>query len=114
MLIFPEGTRTLDGEVAPLKPGFASLARRGRVPLLPMAIDGAFDAWPRKAPLPRLSYIRIVIDRPLMPDEIERMSDDELIAEMQARIGKCHAQARHVRSGGRRARASLAGVAPAH
>ena len=28
VLIFPEGTRTTDGEVAPLKPGFISVARR--------------------------------------------------------------------------------------
>ena len=47
VLIFPEGTRTLDGEVAPLKPGFSALAKRAGVPLLPVAIEGAFDAWPR-------------------------------------------------------------------
>src|SRR6476646_233147 len=34
VLIFPEGTRTHDGELLPLKPGFCSVARRSRVPLI--------------------------------------------------------------------------------
>ncbi len=52
VLIFPEGTRTLDGEVARLKPGFSALAKRARVPLLPIGIDGAYQAWPRDHALP--------------------------------------------------------------
>lgn len=90
VLIFPEGTRTRDGSIAPLKPGFASLARRGRVPLLPVAIYGAYAAWPRSAPLPRPSNICIVIGEPISPSEIERMSDEQLIATLAQRIANCH------------------------
>jgi 1-acyl-sn-glycerol-3-phosphate acyltransferase len=52
VLIFPEGTRTHDGEVAPLKPGFIAVARRSRVPLIPVGVDGAFQAWPHEPPAP--------------------------------------------------------------
>ena len=93
VLMFPEGTRTLDGEVAPLKPGFAAMARRGRVPLLPVAVDGAFQAWPRTAPLPRPAIIHVVIGAPITPEEIERLADDELMAELQSRIVDCHRRA---------------------
>jgi 1-acyl-sn-glycerol-3-phosphate acyltransferase len=94
VLIFPEGTRTPDGEISPLKPGFAAMARRGRVPLLPMALDGAYDAWPRTALLPRSSTIHLVIGDPMSPAEIESLSDEALIAELQSRIDACHRAAR--------------------
>ena len=53
VLIFPEGTRTRDGEMAPFRPGFTVLAARSKAWILPVAIEGAFDAWPRSRKLPR-------------------------------------------------------------
>ncbi|HWA99230.1 MAG TPA: lysophospholipid acyltransferase family protein, partial [Pirellulales bacterium] len=47
ILMFPEGTRTSDGRIGPLNAGFCSLARRAGVPIVVMAIDGAYDAWPK-------------------------------------------------------------------
>ena len=49
LLIFPEGRRTDDGEVADFRPGFTALAVRSKVAILPVAIEGAFAAWPRCA-----------------------------------------------------------------
>lgn len=97
VLIFPEGTRTSDGEVAPLLPGFCALARRGRVPLVPMAIDGAFEAWPRWRLLPRPAVIHVQLGPPLSADEAAGMSDAELVAELARRIGDCHRKARGFR-----------------
>ena len=74
MLIFPEGTRTHDGEVAPLKPGFIAVARRSRVPLVPVGLDGAYQAWPRTSRLPRPSRLAVV-DRPA--DRARRSGRDE-------------------------------------
>jgi len=94
VLVFPEGTRTTDGEVAPLKAGFCTIARRSKVPLLPVAIEGAFDAWPKGQKLPRISIIQVSVGPPLRPDEIKRLSDEDLLAELQRRIGDCHVEAR--------------------
>jgi 1-acyl-sn-glycerol-3-phosphate acyltransferase len=47
VLVYPEGERSWDGEVAPLKPGVTLLVRRGRCPIVPIGVAGAFDAWPR-------------------------------------------------------------------
>jgi 1-acyl-sn-glycerol-3-phosphate acyltransferase len=99
VLIFPEGTRTHDGSIAPLKPGFAALARRSKVSLLPVAIDGAYVAWPRSAPFPRPSTIHVAIGEPLSPSEFEPLSDDELIATLADRINACYAAARRLRCG---------------
>jgi 1-acyl-sn-glycerol-3-phosphate acyltransferase len=103
VLIFPEGTRCSDGEVAPLKAGFSSLARRSKAALVPIGIDGAFQAWPRTRPLPSLERIHIVIGEPLGPAEIAGMSDEELVAELERRIRACHASAREGRRRSRRA-----------
>jgi 1-acyl-sn-glycerol-3-phosphate acyltransferase len=102
VLIFPEGTRTRDGEVAPLKAGFSSLARRSKAALVPVGIDGAFQAWPRTQPLPSPERIHIVIGEPLGPGEIADLSDDEMVAELERRIRACHAAAREGRQRARR------------
>ncbi len=94
VLIFPEGTRTNDGELSPLKPGFCSLARRGQTPLLPVAIDGAYQAWPRSAAWPRLSRIRVQVGPPIETELIEQLSDKQLIAELDRRLHECLQQAR--------------------
>ncbi len=94
VLIFPEGTRTRDGEVGSLKPGFCSLARRGKGWLQPVAIDGAYQAWPRGQRFPSFAPIHIEFGTPLSPEEIKQLSDDELVAEVERRIRACHRAAR--------------------
>lgn len=47
LLIFPEGERSLDGNPAAFRKGTAILAARLSVPIVPVAIDGAFSVWPR-------------------------------------------------------------------
>ena len=97
VLIFPEGTRSRDGEVAPLKPGFIAVARRSRAPLVPVALDGAFQAWPRTAWFPRLTRLAVVIGPPIRADDFETLSDDELLAELEQRMLTCHSRARELR-----------------
>src|SRR5262245_6047645 len=97
VLIFPEGTRTHDGQVAPLKPGFISVARRSRVPLIPVGLDGAYQAWPRTSPLPRLGHVAVAIGEPISADQVAAYSDDDLLSELSRRIQACHAKARELR-----------------
>jgi 1-acyl-sn-glycerol-3-phosphate acyltransferase len=97
VLIFPEGTRTRDGDVGTLKPGFVTLARRAGVPLLPVGIDGAFDSWPRSRPGPLPAMIHIQFGDALPPEAVAELDDDALIAEINRRIRACHAAARDFR-----------------
>lgn len=98
VLIFPEGTRSLDGNISALKPGFLVLARRSEVPLLPVALDGAFDAWPRNAWLPRPAVVQVCIGEPISSEQIKSLTDEQLIAELETRVRDCHAQARRRRT----------------
>ena len=97
VLLFPEGTRTPDGEVHEIKPGFCAIARRAKVPLIPVAIDGAFDAWPRERRLPRTSVVHIHWGEPIAPHMIEQLDDRQLVAEVQRRVNACHTAARQSR-----------------
>jgi 1-acyl-sn-glycerol-3-phosphate acyltransferase len=92
--IFPEGTRTRDGEIVPLKGGFAALARRAGVPLVPVGIEGAFHAWPRQRRFPRPGTIEIVFGQPLQPEQAAGLDDAQLLAEIELRLRACHAAAR--------------------
>jgi 1-acyl-sn-glycerol-3-phosphate acyltransferase len=89
VLIFPEGTRTQDGQVQSLKPGFCSVARRAEVTLVPAGIDGAFDAWPRNRRFPMFSRITVQFGRPFRPSDYAQMSDDDLVAGLRQRIVDC-------------------------
>ena len=99
VLIFPEGTRTYDGELLPLKPGFCSVARRSRVPLIPVGMDGAYQAWPRSSPLPLPGKLAVVIGRPITLEEVEGMTDEALVTELESRMRACHLEARRLREG---------------
>jgi 1-acyl-sn-glycerol-3-phosphate acyltransferase len=111
LLIFPEGTRTRDSNVGTLKPGFLALARRAKVPLLPVAIDGAFDSWPRTNLLPQPALIHIRYAQPLCPEEMSKLDDEALLAEVDRRLRAAHAAAREgrFRAAGRGAKSQAAG-----
>lgn len=53
LLVFPEGTRTFNGEIGKLKSGVISLAQRAQVPIIPALIDGAFEVWSRHSRFPQ-------------------------------------------------------------
>lgn len=97
VLIFPEGTRTEDGDIGPLKPGFLSVAKRSGVPLLPIAVEGAYESWPKGQAIPLPKVIQVEIGRPITPEEIERSTEAEIMAELDRRLRECHRLAREKR-----------------
>ncbi|MGH7889131.1 MAG: (d)CMP kinase, partial [Thermodesulfobacteriota bacterium] len=54
VVLFPEGTRSADGELRPLKPGIGMLIARTKTAIIPAYIDGSYRAWNRRQKLPRL------------------------------------------------------------
>lgn len=80
VLLFPEGTRSPDGRIRQFKPGLALLARKANVPVVPVVIDGAFEAWPRKALFPRpLVTIHAAFAEPIYPDQFAKYEPDEFV-----------------------------------
>jgi 1-acyl-sn-glycerol-3-phosphate acyltransferase len=84
--IAPEGTRTLTGEMLPFKSGFVKLALKVDAPILPVGIQGTFEAMPKGAyfPRPRKVIVRFgaLIDlKSYIAEQPERPTDEE-VAEM--------------------------------
>ena len=61
LLIFPEGTRSKTGKMAPFKVGAASLALAVHVPVVPVALIGAHEAMPRGTSWPRRGRPPVVV-----------------------------------------------------
>ena len=94
LLMFPEGTRTDDGEVGKFMPGFTALAARSKAAILPVAIEGAFAAWPKGRKFPRLGTIHVHYGPPILPGQIEDYDAGELVAEVHRRVCDCQARLR--------------------
>jgi 1-acyl-sn-glycerol-3-phosphate acyltransferase len=86
VLVFPEGTRTRDGSVGPLKSGICTLARRAQVPLYPATINGAFEAWPRHARWPRWGRIRVRFSRPIPAEALPALTDDAILEHLASAL----------------------------
>jgi long-chain acyl-CoA synthetase len=63
LAIFPEGFRSPTGEVGQFKKGVAILARELDVKLVPVYIQGSYEAWPPGVTLPRPRPIRVIFGR---------------------------------------------------
>jgi len=97
LVVFPEGTRTPDGEVHTFRPGFTTLAVRGRAAILPAAIEGAYAVWPKGQKLPGLGHIHVHYGPPILPDQVARLDERELLEEVERRVRACHALLRQHR-----------------
>jgi len=69
LLLFPEGTRSEDGWMSAFKPGTAQLCVSKGVPVVPVALRGAYAAMPRGRnwPVPGRPRISVRYGRPLHP-----------------------------------------------
>jgi 1-acyl-sn-glycerol-3-phosphate acyltransferase len=64
-LVFPEGSRTLDGQLQPGLPGIGLVIAKTRAPVVPMRIFGAREALPRGKSRFRLHPITVVVGQPI-------------------------------------------------
>lgn len=85
IMIFPEGTRSVDGRLKPFKPGAFSLAKRTNVPLLPIVIEGTHAALPRRGfVLQGRHAIRVRILEEIPPAAFADMSVEALTSHVHA------------------------------
>ncbi len=73
-LIFPEGTRSVTGEMADFKPVIGYLALHARVGILPIYLEGTHEAMPKGSNIIKSRTIGARIGRYLEVDELEEMT----------------------------------------
>jgi 1-acyl-sn-glycerol-3-phosphate acyltransferase len=94
VIIFPEGTRTRDGRLGDFKSGFALIAKRAGVPVVPVAIVGAYECWPRTRRFPRPGRIRVEFGEILTAEQVAALNEREITEICTARIRALDAEAR--------------------
>jgi len=68
LIIFPEGTRTISGQLGEFKKTFAILSRELNIPIVPVSIDGAYNALPKGSFFPRpWKKVRVEFLHPVYP-----------------------------------------------
>jgi 1-acyl-sn-glycerol-3-phosphate acyltransferase len=74
IIIFPEGTKSKDGKIAPFKKGGFHLVQQAGVPILPIHIEGARKVWPNKKAFQLgRGTITVKIGDPIWPDDLKEM-----------------------------------------
>ena len=88
VLVFPEGARTLDGEIGPAAPGIGMIAAKAGVPIQPVRIFGADKALPRGSGKMSFARITVKIGKPIIlsPEEFKALSNKEGYERITERI----------------------------
>ena len=91
LVLFPEGTRSADGSVQAFKPGVLLIQRKARAPVIPVAIAGAYSAWPRSKRFPKLfGKVSVKFGEAIMPDELEAAGREGGIRLIESRVKQLH------------------------
>jgi 1-acyl-sn-glycerol-3-phosphate acyltransferase len=94
LTVFPEGARSLSGELEPLQGGFTLIVRKAGVPIVPVGIDGSFRAWKRGATLPQCAPVRVKFGEPL---HVQDMKPAEIITVVESALRGLIADLRKLR-----------------
>ncbi len=87
VLIFPEGARSHDGTMKAFSPGLMLLVRRAKPWVVPVGVDGAYDAYPIGASRPRLGVpIATRIGDPIRAETLLEMSTAEALDHLRRRV----------------------------
>jgi 1-acyl-sn-glycerol-3-phosphate acyltransferase len=71
VLIFPEGTRSPDGNLQPAQPGIGMIVAKTGAPVVPIKISGSYDAFPRGSSCPRLWPVTVSVGPALRFESLE-------------------------------------------
>ena len=89
LILYPEGERSIDGTPRIFKKGAAILSIHVQVPIVPVAIEGFYEAWPRNKSFQGFKPLKIVFGDPIIPPPETEASDaayEKLTAELKSRV----------------------------
>jgi long-chain acyl-CoA synthetase len=101
LVLYPEGERTNDGNLRIFRKGAAILSIHTQAPIVPVAIEGFYEAWPRHKKFPKFSNLQMMIGKPILPPPADQASEqayDHLTAELKAEVATLREVMRHKKS----------------
>lgn len=101
LILYPEGERSIDGTPRTFKKGAAILSIHLQVPVVPIAIDGFHDAWPRGKSFQKFSPLKIKFGKPILPPPESQASEEayaKLTAELKEKVVRMWQEMRDMQS----------------
>jgi long-chain acyl-CoA synthetase len=89
LILYPEGERSIDGTPKLFKKGAAILSVHLQVPIVPVAIAGFYEVWPRNKSFQGFKPLKIIFGDPILPppeSEASESAYEQLTAELKARV----------------------------
>lgn len=101
LLIFPEGARTLTGRTEAFETGTMLLIKRAKPMVLPVAVEGAFEAWPRNRKAPRLcGKMGTMYGKPIPAETLLAMKPADALKLLEDRVESMRLElAQHLANG---------------
>ena len=91
LILYPEGERSIDGTPRIFKKGAAILSIHLQVPIVPLAIEGFYKAWPRNQSFQGFTPLKMAFGDPIIPppeSEASEAAYEKLTAELKARVAE--------------------------
>ncbi|NIQ97256.1 MAG: 1-acyl-sn-glycerol-3-phosphate acyltransferase [Desulfuromonadales bacterium] len=88
VIIFPEGTRSADGQLLPFKKGGFILAMQAQVPIIPVAIDGSCKVHRKRTWRVTPGTIRVTIFPPIPTADLSASERDALMEQVRQPISR--------------------------
>jgi len=95
-LIFPEGTRSRDGNLQPAQPGIGLIIAKTLAPVVPMRIFGSFEALPRSGNGLKATPITVALGKPLYFSKEDIAGGREVYQKLADRVMKAIAAIEYV------------------
>lgn len=86
LLMFPEGTRSKDGQLQPAQPGIGLIIAKTLAPVVPMRIFGSYEAMPRTGKAFQASPITIVLGEPIYFTKADLQGGREVYQQLADRV----------------------------
>ncbi len=86
VMMFPEGTRSIDGELGEFQRGFWLLMKKSKAMVVPIGIDGAFDAYPTGSRPKLRGYIESSAGKPIEAETLLEMGEEDGTKYIRSRI----------------------------
>jgi long-chain acyl-CoA synthetase len=97
LILYPEGERTNDGNLRVFRKGAAILSIHTQAPIVPIAIEGFYEVWPRHKKFPKFGDLQLVFGTPIQPPPLKEASEaayERLTSELKSKVAAMWQQLR--------------------
>lgn len=87
LMLFPEGARTMTGEVEKFETGAMLIIKRAKPTVIPVAVEGVFGVWPRGQSKPKwIGRLGVMYGEPIPADTLTAMPADQAMELLRSRV----------------------------